>query len=273
MRIGNRRFAPALWAVMLYVFVLSCMLWLGMWQLERAALKVSMQTAAEAAMQAEPPPLPSVDNIAVAASQYQRARLTGTYDPERQFLWDNRTHKGRAGYEVISLLRLESGALALVNRGWIAPGANRQQLPDVALPTSALGVNVTIEGYLSQPSKGFASGDAITGEKQWPRLLQFFDYEAISLAVGEPIVPAIVQAQALDTDSSTQLVLTSRPEWLEANWQPAATGPAKHYSYAFQWFAMALALTGIFLVVNTRKAQSGRSQDDTPSDSIKEHES
>ncbi|MFK7993051.1 MAG: SURF1 family protein [Granulosicoccus sp.] len=262
MRFGNRRFAPRLWALMLYLAVLSCMLWLGHWQLDRAALKVSMQSAADAAMQAEAVPISSIEDLEFAASRYQRTKVTGTYDPVKQFLWDNRTHNGLAGYEVISLIRLEQGGIALVNRGWITPGANRQSLPDVDLPASAVDTTVTIEGYLSQPSKGFASGSAITGEKTWPKLLQFFDYDAVSEALGEPIVPAVVQAQALSTDSSTQLVLTSRPEWLKANWQPAATGPAKHYSYAFQWYAMALALTGIFLVVNTQKIQQRFEQDE-----------
>lgn len=264
MRFGNRRFAPKLWAVLLYVAVLSCMLLLGKWQLERAALKVSMQSAADTAMQADPVSLLSAGNLDEAALSYQRTLVTGTYDPERQFLWDNRTHNGQAGYEVISLIRLDDSRLALVNRGWIAPGANRQQLPEIALPDEVIGRKITIEGYLSKPSKGFASGSAITGADSWPRLLQFFDYDAVSALIGEPIVPVVVQAQALGTDSSTSLVLTSRPEWLKANWQPAATGPAKHYSYAFQWFAMALALTGIFIVVNTQKIQPELQTDDLP---------
>ncbi|MFK7862230.1 MAG: SURF1 family protein [Granulosicoccus sp.] len=262
MRLGNRRFAPKLWAVLLYVVVLSCMLWLGNWQLERAALKVSMQSAADAAMQAEAAPVSSLDDIEVAASDYRRIVVTGKYDPERQFLWDNRTHNGQAGYEVISVLRLQEGGLVLVNRGWVAPGANRQELPDIELPADVIDENISMEGYLSRPSKGFASGDATTGDDHWPKLLQFFDYDSVSAALGEPVLAAVVQGQALGTDSSTPLVLTSRPEWLKANWQPAASGPAKHYSYAFQWFAMAFALTGIFIVVNVQKIQPELQHDD-----------
>lgn len=254
MRIGSYRFAPAFWAVLLYLGVLSCMLLLGNWQLERAALKVTLQEAAEKALTAAAVPLLTVRDVQASAASYLRVSLNGTYDTHRQFLWDNRSHKGRAGFEVISLLRLDNGELALVNRGWIAPGATRQDLPDVTLPPAALYQQLEIEGYLSRPSKGFASGNAVTGVGgSWPRFLQYFDYDAISTALGEPIIPVLVQAQALGADTNTATVLTSRPEWLEANWQPAASGPAKHYSYAFQWFAMATALTGIFMVVNARK--------------------
>ncbi|MFK8082064.1 MAG: SURF1 family protein [Granulosicoccus sp.] len=259
--LGNRRFAPKLWAVLVYVVLLSCMLWLGKWQLDRAALKVSMQSSADAAMQAQATPLLLIEDLEAASMAYQRTTVTGTYDPKRQFLWDNRTHRGQAGYEVISLINMDEGGVALVNRGWTAPGANRQQLPDVELPSEVVDGTVTIEGYLSRPSKGFSSGDAITGNDQWPMLLQYFDYDTLSAALGEPVTAAVLQAQALGTDSSTPVVLTSRPEWLIANWQPAATGPAKHYSYAFQWFAMALALTVIFFVVNRQKPHSEHQSD------------
>ena len=257
MRIGSRRFAPSPWAVILYVSVLSCMLWLANWQLNRAALKITLQQSAEQARDAQAASLSSIADLESASAAYRKVTLTGRYDARRQFLWDNRTHSGQAGYEVISVLRLDHGSLALVNRGWVAPGPSRQELPDIALPDAAVDNTVAFEGYLSRPSKGFASGEAITGGEDWPKLLQFFDYEAISRILGEPIVATVVQAQSLDTDASTPTVLTSRPEWLTANWQPAASGPAKHYSYAFQWFAMAVALTGIFLVVNTRRVSEG----------------
>lgn len=229
------------------------MIWLGKWQLDRAALKVTMQSAAQRAMVTDAVTLGEIADLKAASATFSRVELTGMYNSQQQFLWDNRTHEGRAGFEVISTITLDNGNVALVNRGWIAPGPDRQNLPDVSLPSSVLDRPVTLEGYLSLPSKGFASGSAITGGEGWPKLLQFFDYDAISLAVGKPVLASVVQAQALLADTSSPTALLSRPEWLEANWQPAASGPAKHYSYAFQWFAMALALTIIFLVVNTRK--------------------
>lgn len=229
------------------------MLWLGNWQLNRAALKVDMQTAAQAALSAAALPLAEIFNVPDAARRYTRVSLQGTYDESRQFLWDNRTHNGSAGYEVITPMLLADGQWALVNRGWIHAGLSRDILPDVSLPSEVAQTPVAIEGYLSIPSKGFASGDALSQGSQWPRRLQYLDYEAIGRSLNEKVLPALVQAQSLAADAKTSTALTPRPEWLTANWQPAASGPARHYSYAFQWFAMALALTGIFLIVNTRR--------------------
>jgi cytochrome oxidase assembly protein ShyY1 len=125
----------------------------------------------------------------------------------------------------------------------------------VSLPQQVLGQKVRFEGFASAPSRGLSGGPALVAGDQWPRLLQYFDYEQIGSSLGEPIFPLLVQTQALDKDAMNPTVLTRRSEWLTANWQPAASGPAKHYSYAFQWFAMAVGLTIITLVVNARKEE------------------
>ncbi|MDB4222464.1 SURF1 family protein [Granulosicoccus sp.] len=256
MRIADRQFSPKSWAVLLYLAVVSCMLYLGSWQLNRAALKVSMQAASEQANLAVAVPISSVSDLLAGAATYQRVNLVGQYDSRRQFLWDNRTHKGQAGFEVIIPMKLETGDWVLINRGWVAPGNSRADLPDVDLPSGTASTSISIDGVLSRPSKGFSSGDAIPVKGEWPRLLQFFDYTAIAGVLGEPVLPVVVQVQALAISGKEATVYTPRPEWLTANWQPAASGPAKHYSYAFQWFAMAVALTLIFIFVNTHKRES-----------------
>ena len=219
-----------------------------------------MAEAAEASRNAPAVALSEVDDIEAAAQSYTRVSVTGDYDGAHQLLWDNRTYKGQAGFEVLVPLHIAGGQWVLVNRGWVAPGLSRADLPDVSLPESASVASVTIEGLLSRPSKGFASGQALPDEGMWPRLLQYLDYDAIGKALGVSLVPAVLQVQTLAEDGSDRTVLTARPEWLIANWQPSASGPAKHYSYAFQWFAMALALSIIFIVVNTRKSETGSDQ-------------
>ncbi len=47
-----------------------------------------------------------------------------------QFLLDNMTHAGRAGYEVLTPLLLDDGRVLLVNRGWLPlPDGRRDELP------------------------------------------------------------------------------------------------------------------------------------------------
>ena len=56
------------------------------------------------------------------ARPYQRLRVQGQFDTERQFLLDNIILDGRYGYYVVTPLRLsDDNDVLLVNRGWITP--------------------------------------------------------------------------------------------------------------------------------------------------------
>lgn len=238
---SRKRFAPPLWGVVLYAVVCVSMLALGRWQLLRADEKIQILEAAADAAERDVLALDAiVDDAALLreAQTYTRASMTGRWISDRQFLWDNRAHAGQAGVEVITPLRLEDGRLALVNRGWRRLEGRRDVLPDVSLEVDDLSVVV---GALSRPSRGFARGEAFDSSADWPRYLQYFDYEAIAAALQSDVLPVVLQAQH-----------STPGPWLVSNWQPAASGPEKHYAYAVQWFGMAAALTVIFIVVNRR---------------------
>lgn len=282
MHIGPYRFKPRLFMTVGYLVIVACMIALAFWQLRRADEKIALLSAAESAQAA-----PAVDldvlavageeGLAAAAKAYRRVRLIGCYDDVRQFLWDNRSHSGSPGFEAITPLKLQSGRLALVNRGWLPLGSSREDLPDLTLERSITrrqddpstqgsntrqnvssptkpGACVTVVGLFTRPSKGLMSGPAMAPPTNWPRIIQYFDYDAVAGALGEPIVAGIVQLQQVSSPSA-------RPEALIANWQPAASGPEKHYGYAFQWFAMATALTVLYVMLNTVKSGRPESAD------------
>ena len=261
------------------------MLLLGRWQLARAAEKISLMQGAEQASLAEAVELSTLQLPVVggheggganpasdtAGASFQRAEpgsfrrvlARGSLLSEQQFLWDNRIHKGVAGFEVLVPLQLEGEGepVILINRGWVQPGASRSELPDVGLPEGvAAGGEVIVEGLHTLPSRGFASGDAVShvsGEtRQWPALLQYPDYSQVSNTLRHPVIMGIVQKPTITANSSSGRS-ESLPGLLYANnWSPVANGPEKHYGYAFQWFAMFVALTVIFLVTNSRRIQA-----------------
>jgi len=217
------------------------MLLLARWQLHRADEKIALQEAADTARQTEAVQLDTqnADKLDSLASNYGRVSLTGRWRAGQQFLWDNRIHKGLAGFEVITPLSLSDGRLVLVNRGWIEPGTSRSDLPDVtfaepeAQASDVTGLEINLVGLFSRPSRGFAQGPPYEESEKWPRILQYFEYDLISQALGSQVLPGVVQV--LDASLDEQSV-TDSTTWLTPNWQPAASGPAKHYSYAFQWF-------------------------------------
>ena len=219
-----------------------------------------MREAADAARDAPAKMITEINDVKAAANAYTRVQISGEWLPDRQFLWDNRTHKGRAGFEVITPMRTADGLLVLINRGWLPLGVTRAELPDVSLPSELVDSVQTVTGYFTRPSKGFAGGDASSRDADWPKLLQFYDYPLIEDLLSAAIVPGVVQVLELDaagggvTKSPASVDSVESPGlWLTGNWQADASGPAKHYSYAFQWFAMATALAVIFVVVNLKR--------------------
>ena len=241
----RRTFAPPWWAVAAWLVVAAAMLVLGRWQLERADEKIALLDAAAAARAAEPVDVDAVDDPEAAAAAYRRVRAAGRWLAGRQFLWDNRAHAGRPGLEVVTPLLLDDGRAVLVNRGWAPLPTLRSALPDVAVPdASPDGGRIALTGLASRPSRGFSGGAAFVADAPWPRWLQHFDYDAVADALGVPLVPLVLQPERGGDADAALLV---------ENWQPAASGPEKHWSYAVQWFAMAAALTGLFVFANLRR--------------------
>lgn len=284
MRIGHREFTPPWWATALFIAVGVTMLLLGRWQLARASEKIRLMAAADTAASAQPvdvatlgPAVRFPDQQTDAgcespprdAGHYTRVAVTGVFDPARQFLWDNRVHKGVAGYEVLTPLMVslvpclnadasEQTVALLVNRGWVAASRDRSVLPQISFDSKTAAsaaefdsaTPVMLEGMLTQPSKGFAGKDALIDRartsRPWPAVLQYPDYRAVAAELGMPVLAGVLQA----TNSATPAVLANL---YSNNWSPVANGPEKHYGYAFQWFAMFAALCVIFIVTNLRK--------------------
>ena len=125
-----------------YVLFMPLFLGLGYWQLNRAQEKAEQQVSYSARLAADPVGLEQ----AAGQPGYQKVSLFGRYDTRHHFLLDNRTYQGRAGYEVISPFLLDKtvyidgpeGLAAIdyvwVNRGWLAMGRSREELPEITTP-------------------------------------------------------------------------------------------------------------------------------------------
>lgn len=268
---------------LLYLGVGITMLLLGKWQLSRAAEKVELLAIASEAQAREPVSIeelsgrpirrtceggdcPAMDSglDLMVSPVYNRVLLQGAPDGEHQFLWDNRIHKGVAGYEIITPVRLEDGRYVLANRGWLPVGTSREVLPDVAIDVATLNV----EGVLTFPSKGLFQGEAMGAAPwdDWPKVIQYLEYGSLEAALQGSLrlatmelVPGVVQSLQSREGSASS---AGADEILYAdNWQPVANGPEKHYGYAAQWFAMFVALTVLYFWLNLSAPGTGKRED------------
>ena len=226
------------------------MLSLGFWQLDRAEQKQAILTAQKLRMGVEAVDFASL--VADADNQFTNVVVTDVANDERVFLVDNKVRHGRPGYEVLMPLKNSVGGSEqwlLVNRGWLAGGADRSVLPPV--PVLEAG---PISGYLYRSQgKGIVLKDQAWAKNEWPLVIQAIDIEKISAHLAVDIYPyllRVVESSAIDYERSSE-----ESAVLETGWQVVNALPEKSIAYAFQWFAMALALLILTVFANSNLAE------------------
>jgi surfeit locus 1 family protein len=237
MRFGSLEFSPGRWATAITLVLFMVLMSLGFWQLDRARQKRVLvdeyNVGASGTVLRLDAGVRSIEGL-----QYQFADATGRFDVEHQFLLDNRTHDGVAGYEVLTPLILKNAAVGvLVNRGWIPLGNSRQELP----PIPVGGGERTVTGRIKQPSpKGFTLGEEEI-RRGWPYRVQRVDIDRLASELGYPLLPLEL------------LLGSNQPDGYVREWHPfMAFGPERNVGYAVQWFGLAAALIIIYLAVNLR---------------------
>jgi len=172
--------------------------------------------------------------------RFQRVSLVGRFDADHQFLLDNRSYQGRAGFEVLTPLYRPNGRVALVDRGWVPFSGLRERLPGVALAAQPA---ATIRGRVADlPSAGLASGRAPPQQQvPWPKVTSFPSMSQLSTALGVPLEPHIVLLDAQEKDGYVR------------DWHPPGMEPIRHWSYAVQWWCFAVLLFVLWVGLNLRK--------------------
>lgn len=232
-----KRHRPGWMPTLVAVVVVALTVAAGIWQTQRALYKSALQARYEMQAKADPVALPGgvIDD---ATYRYRRVSVRGQFDPAHEVLLDNVILKGVPGYQVITPLKLAQGnAYVLINRGWVARGADRNLLPEIRVP---LGV-VAIEGIAVPPSGHYLELSAQTVEgKVWQNM--HFKRMQAQLPL------------RLQTLMVTQL--KDNGDGLIRHWERPDTGMEKHAGYAFQWFSMAVATVVIYGVYFAKKRKS-----------------
>ena len=211
---------------------------LGRWQWHRADEKRAL-TAAYAAGGADFASVLGTRSTS-ALPRYTQVRVQGRYETMHQFLLDNMSHGGRAGYQVLTPFRLDDGRLLLVNRGWLPlPGGARDVLPDLSLPEPGA---INIGGRLdSFPAAAIAAGNAAPGtDAAWPRRTSFPTQAQLESALGQQV-------------EARQLLLgESEAHGYLRDWQGTIIGfgPERHVAYALQWWGLAALIAFLYLFMN-----------------------
>ncbi len=208
---------------------------LGRWQVNRAEEKTARQALLDAREREAPVVLtgmvPTADSLL-----YRHVLAAGAWISSGQVFVDNQIQGGRAGFHVVTPLRLEgSPAAVLVNRGWIARDRAYPQPPAVGVPEGP----VRISGIASLPPARFLelSGDGVAGQ-----VFQNLSIDRYRGATGLEVLPFVVLA-----DSPAPGLARVR--------EVPRMGVEKHREYALTWFSLAATAFVLWIAMNLRRTR------------------
>jgi surfeit locus 1 family protein len=225
--VQNFRFEPRLWPTLAMLVGVLLFAKLGLWQAGKAEARAADIAQFNARARLGPFALTG-GGVNPAELQDAPVIVKGVFEPPSQFYVDNRQENDVAGVHVVTPLRIEgSSTRVLVNRGWVAwPGGSRKALPPVQTPEGV----VAVEGIATVPvNKRFLlmPEHAESLPRLWPRL----DLERFTAEQRYRVEPLVLLQTS--PDAGTPLV---------RHWPPPEDRVARHQSYAYQWWGMALAL-------------------------------
>jgi surfeit locus 1 family protein len=206
---------------------------LGVWQLDRAATKVRLQTElmAQRALPALAAGALPADAAGARAQRQRAVVLSGRWIPEHTVYLDNRPMIGRTGFYAVTPLRLDDGSAVLVQRGWLPRDqADRTRIAAPPMPTGPVVVHGRIVPALARL---YELGEAGQGAIRQNLAIDSFTREtALPLRTW-----AVVQE---DGPKPPQ-------DGLLRQWPEPAADVQKHYGYAFQWFALCALILGLYV--------------------------
>lgn len=227
------RFRPSWWSTLLAAALIAVFVALGQWQLGKARVKESAQARLDG-QRSEPAVAMPTSLVAEPETLHLRPVLArGEYDAAGQILIDNRVLHERAGFHVLTPLRIASSETrVLVNRGWIPAPADRRQIPTVAVPSGPL----LVEGTAVIPSRRIFALAPDTAVPGGDAIWQNLDLDRYRGAVAHAVQPLVIE-----------LSPASPAGGFDRDWPRLDQRHERHRSYALQWFGFALATFGIWL--------------------------
>lgn len=213
---------------------------LGQWQWGRAVQKERMLADTSEMLQARV--AVPLDGIVEAPTRdFAWVEGRGHFDERGPLLLDNQQREGRNGVRVFRLFVTgQRGVPLLVDLGWLPLPLDRT-LPSI----ENIEGPVDVRGLLMPPpSAGLALGTGIAPAGEgW--LLTRIDMDAIAAATGLSVPPA---PRVLRLDPDLPLGYSRDLDIL-----PNTLPPEKHRGYAVQWWALAITVLVVWLVLSLRR--------------------
>jgi surfeit locus 1 family protein len=218
------RWLPSVAAFALIALFLSAAHWQHSRMLEKEALRAQLDAATASGAIELPRSVGDWSKL-----RYQPVHVGGRFDARNQILIDNKVDAGRVGYHVVTPLLLRDGRAVLVDRGFVAQGASRRDVPVVPV---AVG-EVEVRGRIELPARYFELGHPVPVGNVWQNL----DPAKFTAATGVAVLPVIIEQDAGD----------ARGDGLVRDWPAPDLGIDQHRGYMLQWIAFAAVVAALWI--------------------------
>ncbi len=174
------------------------------------------------------------DEKRALGARLETVSVSGSFVPKYSVMLDNKLRHGKAGYEVVTPLRLAGTDLhVLVNRGWVQAPPTRDVLPEVRTPSG----EVRVEGVALERFPRLLNME----KNEKGKVRQSLELQSFSAETGLRLQPRVIEQHSPADDG------------LLREWPRPDAGIEKHESYALQWYSLAVLAVIMGLVFSFRK--------------------
>ena len=213
---------------------------LGIWQLHRAQEKIEQQSNY---LEMQNDEATSLDAVPVAGLEFdsiqlqnRKVSLEGRYLNDRTVFLVFQTFEDQVGYEIFTPFYVDAiSEIVMVSRGWT--GAASYEALQEALPVLTGQQSLLGQIYVHTEKSLKRTNDIEVIE--WPLLARYMNTIELSQYFDEPVFPYVVR---LSENQAGVLV---------RHWPEVTVDTSRNFSYALQWFAMAIAVLLVALILSS----------------------
>lgn len=226
--------------VICVLFAFSGLIRLGLWQLDRAQEKIETQETFQELSEQEATP---IENVPVAGREFdaiqhqnRQVGITGQYLNGNSIFLIYQTYEEQLGFEIITPFKLSTADLIImVSRGW--SGISSEE--ELARVLPKIYEELNLQGQIYVPTEKESARTNNIENISWPLTTRYLNINEIAGNFDSPVFPYVVRLGI------------EQPGVLVRHWPAVSSDTSQNFSYALQWFSMALALLMVALVLSS----------------------
>ncbi len=229
------------WVIAICVLLtMSGLIRLGIWQLSRAQEKIQLQ---ESFLEFSEEQATPIENLPIAGREFdamqhqnRQVELTGRFLNENSIFLIYQTYEEQLGFEVVTPFELSAlDLIVMVSRGW--SGITSED--ELARVLPEINGELVLQGQIYVPTEKEAARTNELVNESWPLTTRYLNINELSRYFDSSIFPYVIRL-GLD-----------QPGVLVRHWPAVTANTSQNFSYALQWFSMAIAVFIVSLILSS----------------------